>query len=77
MRRYQPPFNGNRYLLNLGTGEIHDLDFETPQCNIDAISPENIYNCESYMEAEVHAYFQDYALKPNGCHFCNRSKDNG
>ncbi len=76
MRRYQSPFNGNRYLLNLNTGEIHDLDFETPQCNIDAISPESIYNCESYTTAEIWAYMRQ-CPNPNGCHYCNRSKDNG
>lgn len=76
MRRYQSPFNGNRYLLNLSTGEIHDLDCEPPQCNIDAISPENIYNCESYMSAEIWAHIQQ-CPNPNGYHYCNLSKDNG
>lgn len=76
MRRYNPPFNGDRYLLNLNTGEIHDLDFETAQCKIDEISSENIYNCDSYMGAEIWAHMQNCPY-PNGCFYCNRSNDNG
>lgn len=76
MRRYKPPYNGGRYLLNLSTGEIHDLDFETPQCNIDAISPENIYNCDDYLEIQVEAGMHGIVFA-NGCHYCNRSKDTG
>lgn len=37
MRRYNPPFNGNRYVLNKATGEIHDLDNETSLCQINEI----------------------------------------
>lgn len=37
MRRNYPPYNGKRFLLNLSTNEIHDLDFETKNCQIDEI----------------------------------------
>ena len=76
MRRYDPPFNGNRYVLNLSTGEIHDLDNETPHCQIDKIQGKNILNCRSYEDAQLRAAF----LSPNsgnGCFYCLRSKDNG
>ena len=42
MRRSQTPFNGKRFLLNINTGEIHDLDNETAECKIDKIKPEHI-----------------------------------
>lgn len=76
MRRYNPPFNGNRYVLNRATGEIHDLDNETTNCQINEIKPENVINCASYEDARLRAAF----LSPyggNGCYYCLRSKDNG
>ena len=76
MRRYTPPFNGNRYVLNRATGEIHDLDNETTNCQINEIKPENVINCASYEDARLRAAF----LSPyggNGCYYCLRSKDNG
>lgn len=75
MRRYKSPFNGNRYLLNKSTGEIHDLDNESPQCQISEMNPNNVLNCVSYEDA----WFRAMALvgNPNGCHYCNPEKDNG
>ena len=76
MRRYTPPFNGNRFVLNKATGEIHDLDNETANCQINEIKPENVVNCSSYQNAAIRAAF----LSPrgaNGCFYCLRSKDNG
>ena len=73
MRRYNSPFNGNRYVLNKATGEIHDLDNETPQCQIDEINHQNVLNCVSYEDAALRAAF----LSINGCYYCNTSKDNG
>lgn len=79
MRRYEPPFNGKRFVLNRNTGEIHDLDAEVPQCRINEILPEHICSCDSYIEAEIFAYIDDYppCPHPNGCHYCNCSSDNG
>lgn len=76
MRRYIKPFNGNRYVLNKNTGEIHDLDNETDSCKIDSIKPEHVMNCVTYEDAELRAVF-DGIRNPNGCHYCNPSKDNG
>ena len=67
MRRFQKPFTGERYLLNLNTGEIHDLD---------EIDPDHVYNCDSYMGAEIKAVIADH-YNPNGCHYCNCSRDKG
>ena len=35
MRRTDHPFNGKPFILNKSTGEIHDLDRESPLCCID------------------------------------------
>ncbi|MEO1085582.1 MAG: hypothetical protein AAFY88_15180 [Acidobacteriota bacterium] len=36
-RRYGNPWRGAKYLGNSNTKEIHDLDLETPQCQIGKI----------------------------------------
>ena len=76
MRRHKPPFNGLRFVLNKSTGEIHDLDNEKPQCQIDEIKPEHIHNCDSYSKAQVARTLLSQN-KRNGCYNCNPSKDNG
>ena len=76
MRRFISPFNGYRYVLNRATGEIHDLDNETPQCHIDEINPDNVLNCISYEDAALRAAFLS-VNGANGCFYCNPSKDNG
>lgn len=75
MRRYQNPFNGNRYLLNKSTGEIHDLDNELPQCQIAEMNPDNVINCMSYEDAWLRGKMING--NPNGCHYCNPENDNG
>ena len=77
MRRYQPPFNGKRYLLNKNTGEIHDLDNETTYCHIVDINPEHIYMTDNYDDAQIHAVIVDNICNPNGCHYCIPSNDKG
>lgn len=76
MRRYSPPFNGNRYVLNKNTGEIHDLDNETSECKINKISPKHVMNLASYEDARFRAILLG-CPSPNGCYYCNPSKDNG
>ncbi len=76
MRRYNPPFNGMQYVLNTSTGEIHDLDNEKANCQIDEINTKHVYNCESYEHAQMHAIMVDQK-NPNGCHYCMPEKDNG
>lgn len=76
MRRHISPFNGNRYVLNKNTCEVHDLDRETQSCKIDAISASHVYNCESYEVAQ--AYSTMILGKPcNGCAYCMPEKNNG
>lgn len=77
MIRQNPPFNGKRYLLNLNTGEIHDLEKEVAMCHIDDIKSEHISMHDSYTSAEVTCCVFKPHLLPNGCHFCNPSKDRG
>ena len=77
MIRQNPPFNGMRYLLNLNTGEIHDLEKEATMCNIDDIKSEHICMCNNYDEAQISAAILCPNHLPNGCYFCNPSKDRG
>lgn len=53
MRRFNPPFNGKRYVLNENTLEVHDLDREQSSCRINEIKDERVYSCDSYSEAEM------------------------
>ena len=76
MRRYNPPFNGNQFVLNKATGEIHDLDNEKPQCQIDEINPDNVMNCIDYENAWFRALVF-HKSGANGCYYCLKSKDNG
>lgn len=76
MRRFNPPFNGKRFLLNKNTGEIHDLDNESVQCKIDTINLDHIYMGDSYMNCAIAA--QMYKCpSSNGCYYCLGEKDNG
>lgn len=77
MRRYNAPFNGKRYLLNTNTGEIHDLDKETMMCQINEIKHDHIYMADTFEEAQIHAVIVENIANPNGCHYCDPSKDNG
>lgn len=77
MRRHKHPFNGKRYVLNMSTGEIHDLDNENKNCKIAKISPNNIFNCSSYEEARIYAVMVSNYLKPNGCYYCMPFKNKG
>ena len=55
MRRDNTPFNGKQFILNKSTGEIHDLDRESPLCCIDEIDADNIFACDTYAEAVLFA----------------------
>ena len=55
MRRNDAPFNKKQFILNKSTGEIHDLDRESPLCCIDEIDPDNIFACDTYAEAVLFA----------------------
>lgn len=76
MRKFNPPFNGNRYVLNKNTGEIHDLDRETELCHINDISSDHIYAGDSYMGCLLYAQ-SNHCPSPNGCFYCQPEHDNG
>lgn len=42
MRRYKWPFNGNRFIGNVNTMEVHDSDNEQYDCEIDKIKTEHV-----------------------------------
>ena len=48
MRHTNAPYNGKQFILNKSTGEIHDLDRESPLCCIDNIDPDHIF-CLRYL----------------------------
>lgn len=68
MRRSEPPYSGRQFILNKATGEIHDLDRETPECGISGITPENIFSCDTYAEAVLFASV--LGITRNGCPHC-------
>ena len=68
MRRANAPFNGKQFILNQTTGEIHDLDRETPLCCIDKIDAEHIFACDTYAEAVL--FSSVIGVKRNGCPHC-------
>lgn len=74
MRRFHPPFNGKRYLLNINTGEIHDLDNETEDCQIDEIKPEHIRMEDTYMSSLILSKMLG-CQDGNGCFYCLRDKN--
>lgn len=75
MRRYTKPYNGKRYLLNKNTNELHDLEKECDQCQIDEIKVEHIVMCETEMDGIL--YQTMVMRKVNGCYWCNRNNHSG
>ena len=76
MRRYEPPYNGKRFILNKNTLEVHDLDREQSSCRIAEIKNEHVHSCDSYSEAELYSIMV-LQQKCNGCAYCMPSKNNG
>lgn len=76
MRRYNPPYNGKRYLLNTNSGEIHDLDNETSNCQINEIRREHICMGDTYQECLVTSKISGYP-DSNGCCYCLKERDIG
>lgn len=65
MRRYGPPLNGAKYCGNTATKEVHDLDDETTQCQIDEIIKAG--HAKPFQTlAAAHAEGYD------NCHYCLR-----
>lgn len=76
MRRGKHPFNGQRFVLNKNTGEIHDLDNEAAMCKIDEINSDHVYSCDSYTNALIAAAILCPNRNSNGCYYCLKEKDN-
>ncbi|MDO8886076.1 hypothetical protein [Candidatus Oleimmundimicrobium sp.] len=68
MRRYSWPFNGKRFIGNKDPDhmEVHDLDNENKNCQIDEINKENVqtFNPDLVHEAQEQGF--------NGCYWCLR-----
>lgn len=75
MRRNYSPYNGKRFLLNTQTNELHDLDKETDNCQINEISNSHIQMFDTLQEAKIYLIFMDKIL--NGCYWCNKEFDKG
>lgn len=67
MRRYQYPFIGKRYLLNTNTGEVHDLDNESPYCRINEIKLDHIV---MFDDVQTALRYPLLFVKVNGCRWC-------
>lgn len=75
MRRTYPPYNGKKYLLNMQTNELHDLDNETSNCQIDKISKTHVHMFDTLQEAQIYLTFAGKQL--NGCYWFLHAKDKG
>lgn len=58
MRRYQWPFNGKRFIGNSNTTEVHDVDNEQNNCQINEIKTEHIttFNPDTKEQAKKEGY---------------------
>lgn len=58
MRRYKSHTNGERYVGNITSKVVHDLDNEKPQCRIDeTIESGNDVAFKYWYEAKLKNYF--------------------
>lgn len=71
MRRYYPPFDGARYIVDKRKKRIHDIDNESTMCNLDLIKEINITTLDT--DEEVKYFCQEEGYK--GCHWCNPQFD--
>jgi len=60
---------GRRYVVNLRSKEIHDMDNEKTNCHLSILA-----NKEYISEDEYKDYLNDGY---NGCRWCNKKDDNG
>lgn len=66
MIRYAEPFDGERFLLNNSTKEIHDLENESSMCHINQINIKNIKMYESENEVKELVTYDNC----DGCSWC-------
>lgn len=64
------PYDGKRFLLNLNTCEIHDLEFETVNCQINEIKFDHISMHDTYESAQLEGIFNCQRRNPDGCRYC-------
>jgi hypothetical protein len=65
---------GYSYLLNLNTGEVHDLKNPKPSCGVDKMSKKN----KKYLTISDYLKIEDTIInhhKVNGCRFCLAEND--
>ena len=64
MRRWQWPFNGKRYIGNTNTTEVHDLDNEQVNCQINEIKTDHVrtFSPDTHSEAKRQGF--------DNCHWC-------
>lgn len=67
-RRYYSPYNGQKYLLNTNTKEVHDLDNEQPECKINHILSQHIKMFDDVNSALN--YPSTYTRTNDGCAHC-------
>ena len=63
-RRYRSPFNAKRYIGNKRKNEVHDLDYENRNCQIDEIKTKHIVTFVPDSLEQVH--LQGF----NNCDYC-------
>ncbi len=68
MRRYSTPYNGQQYLLNQNTKEVHDLDNEKSECQINEIKSDHIKMFDDVNAALNYPY--TYTRSNDGCKHC-------
>lgn len=64
MRRYGWPFNGKRYIGNTNTDEVHDVDNEQVNCQINEIKTDHVktFSPDTHSEAKRQGF--------DNCHWC-------
>lgn len=75
MKRQGYPYLGKRYLLNINTYELHDLDNEKIGCRIDEIKKDHIEMYDSLLQVQIKLAILNKKL--NGCYYCMKSLDIG
>ena len=67
------PYKVFRFILDISTLELHDLENEKPECQIEKIEHKHIYMFKSIFSAKIALQARGRHL--NGCHHCLRSED--
>lgn len=67
MIRYNDPYNGERFLLNKKTKEIHDLENESSLCHINDIKYENLKMIDNADDMVYMCQYEGF----DGCYWCN------